>query len=212
MLLLTGPAGAGKSVLTRYLVESVLSGSQNETTDNSYLGVSFFCSYNEAVSTSVEVVLRSLLHQLIQLNPHSGTIARSRLQNRDSVGVTTTSFKIDDLWTVLTDVLSMNTMRRLFLTIDAIEELGFEAAISILDRLLKLVQFLNSGYPETRLRIFVSSRYSPAYASALPGLTILPMDKTLLRRDIEQYVRHQINDFAAKNSTFRVAVSTTAGT
>ncbi|RYP15106.1 hypothetical protein DL765_005929 [Monosporascus sp. GIB2] len=209
MLLLAGQAGTGKSVLTRYLAESIQSGGQSDGPGTGYLGVSFFCSYNETALNYEEAVLRSLLHQLIQLNVRSAALVRSRLEKRNSCGLSI-STRPDDLWASLTDVLSMSTMKRIFLVVDAIEELGAEIALSILSRLWKTTHFLNQTHPENRLRILVSSRRNPAYASALPNLTILSMKKAQIQRDIEEYLRHEVEEFATKNSAFRASVS--AGT
>ena len=206
MLLLTGQAGTGKSVLTRHLAESILSGGQSDGTGTSYLGVSFFCSYEEAALNNEVAVLRSLLHQLIQLNGHSAAIVRNRLEKGTPPGPVI-SLQAKDLWDSLIDVLSMNTMRRIFLTIDAIEELGVEVAVSILSGLWKTTQFLNQRQPESRLRIFVSSRHNPAYASALPNLTMLSMKKAQMQKDIEEYLRRAIEEHAAKNSAFRASIS-----
>ncbi|RYP80927.1 hypothetical protein DL769_002205 [Monosporascus sp. CRB-8-3] len=206
MLLLTGQAGTGKSVLTRYLAESIQSRGQSDGAGTGYLGVSFFCSYDEAALNDEEAVLRSLLHQLIQLNSHSASLVRSRLEKRNLARLRI-SMQTDDLWTSLTDVLSMSAMKRIFIVVDAIEELGAAVAMSILSGLWKTTTFLNQRYPENRLRIFVSSRWNPAYPSALPHLTILSMKKAQIQRDIEEYLRHEIEEFATENSAFRASAS-----
>ncbi|RYO83523.1 hypothetical protein DL763_007848 [Monosporascus cannonballus] len=191
------------------LLTGIQSGGQSDGARTGYLGVSFFCSYDKTAINYEEAVLRSLLHQLIQLNIRSAALVRSRLEKRNSSGLSI-STRTDDLWPSLTDVLSMSTMKRIFLVIDAIEELGAEIAISILSRLWKTTHFLNQTHPENRLRIFVSSCRNPAYASALPNLTILSMKKAQIQRDIEEFLRHEVEEFATKNSAFRASVS--AGT
>jgi ABC-type glutathione transport system ATPase component len=47
MLVFSGQAGAGKSVLTRFIAETILAGGGNERIQNTqgYIGVTFFCSY-----------------------------------------------------------------------------------------------------------------------------------------------------------------------
>ncbi|RYP93794.1 hypothetical protein DL770_000166 [Monosporascus sp. CRB-9-2] len=179
MLLLTGQAGTGKSVLSRYLAESIQSGGQSDGAGTGYLGISFFCS---------------------------AALVRSRLERRNTAELSI-STGADDLWASLTDVLSMSTMERIFLVVDAIEELGAEVAMSILSGLWKTTYFLNQRCPDNRLRIFVSSRRNPAYASALPNLTMLSMKKAQIQRDIEEYLRHEIEEFASTNSAFRASVS-----
>jgi hypothetical protein len=207
MLLLTGQAGTGKSVLTRHLVESILSGSQSEVAAGTrYLAVSFFCFYDQTVLSDEEAVLRALLHQLIQHNSQSANIVRSRLVKSTSPKLVI-SVKKEDLWASLVDVLSMDTMRRVFLVVDAIEELGLETAVSVLSGLWKTAQVLNNEQPESRLRIFVSSRHHSAYSSALPNLTVLPMSKAQIQRDIELYLRAAVDTFASENSAFGATAS-----
>lgn len=207
MLMLTGQPGTGKTVLTRCLLDSILSGGGGEQQSSAgYLGINFFCSYLESAINSEEAVLRSLLHQLVQLNPHCAQIIRNRLEVRTNTGLSI-SLKVHLLWSALSEVLSMHAMKRIFIIIDAIEELGTEIAVSILSGLWQIVQDLGQTYPESRLRVFVSSRHNPVYSSALPNLTILSMRNPQMQRDINAYLQAVVEDFAAENGAFDAVAS-----
>ncbi|OAQ75600.1 ankyrin repeats (3 copies) domain-containing protein [Purpureocillium lilacinum] len=207
MILLTGSAGTGKSVMTRYVTESILSGNQTEGTGMDYLGISFFCSYNEALVSDEVTVLRSLLHQLIQINGHCASIVRSYLEKRKYHGMEI-SFKAADLWASLFGVLSMTTMQRVYIAIDAIEELGPYVATSLLTGLWKTMSALQCDYPESRLRIFVSSRFKPPPdAPGLSSLTMLSMNMSHIQTDITLFLRDAVDDLAYRSAGFKAALS-----
>ncbi|KFY32742.1 hypothetical protein V495_08780 [Pseudogymnoascus sp. VKM F-4514 (FW-929)] len=207
VLMLAGQPGSGKSVLTRCLLESMISGggSKQHSTSN-YLGINFFCSYFESAINSEEVVLRSLLHQLIQLNSYCGQIIRNCLEKQTKTGPKL-SLERSGLRHALFEVLSMDAMKHVFIVIDAIEELGSEIAMSTLSGLCKVSQDLSERHPESRLKVFVSSRPNPAYLSAMPNLTILSMKNAQTRRDIEAYLEAVMEDFATENSDFDAVAS-----
>jgi hypothetical protein len=202
MLMLTGKAGTGKSVLTRYLTENFLSdGRSGEQSTEVSAGISFFCSSFEAALNSETTVLQSLLHQLILLDPQCAVIIQNRLQERTQTGLSI-SLKLSTMCTALLEVLSMHTMKSIFLTIDAIEELGAEVAVSILSNLWQIVQDLSLNCPESRLKIFISSRHIAAYTYSLPKLVRLPMKKSQMEKDIGAYLQAAIEDFAKENKAF----------
>jgi hypothetical protein len=178
MLLLSGGPGTGKSVMTRFLAEAVLSGSDQTGFAPGYQGVSFFCSYLDILQTGEETVLRSLLHQLLQLNPHAEALIRTRLQVRSSSGLSW-SLDRERLWDALLDVLAMDSMGRTLIAIDALEELGPAVAVSILDGMWKIMTYLAERRPSHRVRVFASSRHNPTYSSTVPSLSVLrvPLDK-----------------------------------
>lgn len=209
MLMLTGPPGTGKTVLTRCLLENILSGGGEQQSSSGYLAINFFCSYFESAISSEGAVLRSLLHQLIQLNPYCGQIIRNRLEKQTNFGIVT-SLEVSDLRHALLEALSMHTMKSVFIVIDAIEELGIEVAISTLTGLFQVAQDLSKTYPESRLKVFVSSRHNPAYLSAIPNLKVLTIKNPQMQRDIKAYLEAVIEDFATENSDFEgVASSST---
>jgi hypothetical protein len=202
ILWLSGPPGVGKSVLTRCLVEYVLAGSELASLTRAYVGVSFFCSYNEAAFNSEEAVLRSLLHQLVQIKPQCQSIVRNRLQIRTVRGQLEYRLERNYLWMAIEEVLALDTMRRCLIAVDAIEELPSDAAISILSGFYNVITRLNQRHPDHRLRVFVSSRHNSAYNNVLPSVFTIRTKSPLLSRMIETFVRDSIAEFARTNEAF----------
>jgi hypothetical protein len=198
MLVLLGEAGTGKSVLTRGIMERILSGSDK------YLGASFFCSHIDLAHNTEEAIVRSVLHQLVQLNPNCGKIVQNRLREKRDPPIV----DLTKLWNAMRETLSMMTMDNVFIALDAVDELGPDVAQSFLAKLYSLVQNLRRHHSRSKLKVFVTCR---PHLSLTTGadLTILSVDK----KDYEQ--RHDINIFlveavetlAAHNSTFRAATT-----
>lgn len=85
----------------------------------------------DTVLNTVDTVLRTLLHQLIQLNPRCGILVRNRVENR-KLGGTVFDLSTKKMWEALQQVLSMQTMSRVIIVIDAIEELSAAVAAAVL--------------------------------------------------------------------------------
>ncbi|RYP68053.1 hypothetical protein DL771_006894 [Monosporascus sp. 5C6A] len=205
MLLLSGPAGVGKSVLTRFLVEEIMAGSQNVPLTRGYVVASYFCSYNEATCISDTVILRSILHQLVQINPQSQNLVKNKLQNRTQYGLVYQLTR-DRLWAAIVDVLSLDTMRRVFIALDAIEELPLNSAVDILAGFWRVISRINRRQPNHRLRVFVSSRHNAAYLTVLKSTMVIRITGAEVKPSIEAYVRDSIAEFARTNESFGEAV------
>lgn len=203
MLLLTGPPGCGKSVLTRYVAD-YLPRVAPPSADNQYNVISYFCSYAEAASDTEAMLLRSLLHQLVRLKPESGSIVLNKLQktagNEQDLYLTAKM-----LWDALFEALAMLSTTHICLVLDAIEELGDFTAKSVLKNLSRLTKYLDAVQPRSRLKLFISSRRS--YSGTKVGCEILRMERHQMDADIKAYLDHAIQEFAERNSSFAESTS-----
>ncbi|KAF4981698.1 hypothetical protein FDECE_17641 [Fusarium decemcellulare] len=206
MLLLTGTAGSGKSVLTRCVAERIQSRDIDRASDSGYLAASHFCSYVEAALNSEQVVLRTLLHQLIQLNPRCGALVRNRLEVRRIEGLSL-DLTVEKLWKALREVLFMKTMSRVIIVIDAIEELGVTIAKAVLGGLWQIKCDLNRRQQENYLRVFVSSRPNINPSTRAPGLDVLHLGDVDMESDIKLYLQSSIDDFRARNASFNASIT-----
>jgi hypothetical protein len=208
MLLLTGSAGSGKSVLARCVAERIQSGGVDRASGSDYLAASYFCSYVEAALNSQEVVLRTLLHQLVQLNPRCGALVRNRLFKRMRTGEEVLNLEIRKMWETLQEVLSMQTMSRVIVVIDAIEELGVTVAKAILGGLWNIADYLRRTQQDNHLRVFVSSRPNLTPSSkGFSGLEILHLGDVDMKADIKLYLSSSINDLEAQNASFSASMT-----
>ncbi|KAH6627231.1 hypothetical protein B0J18DRAFT_163893 [Chaetomium sp. MPI-SDFR-AT-0129] len=204
ILLFSGGPGTGKSVMTRFLVETVLSGSDQSGFALGYQGISFFCSYLDVLQTGAETVLRSLLHQLLQVNPRAEALVKNRLQRRTPYGLSY-SFDKERLWGALREVLAMDTMGRTFIAIDALEELGPTVAVSILGGLWEIMTYLAKERPRHWVRVFASSRHNPTYASTVPSLSVLRVPLQKVSQGIKIYLQDNVDRLAATNTGFNAS-------
>lgn len=208
MLLLTGSAGSGKSVLARCVAERIQSGGVDRASGSDYLTASYFCSYVEAALNSEEVVLRTLLHQLIQLNPRCGALVRNRLLKRMRTGEEIMDLDIRKMWETLREVLSMQTMSHVIVVIDAIEELGVTVARAILGGLWNIADYLRRTQQDNHLRVFVSSRPNLTPSSkGISGLEILHLGDVDMKADIKIYLSSSIDDLEAQNASFSASMT-----
>ncbi|CAJ0545078.1 Ff.00g085510.m01.CDS01 [Fusarium sp. VM40] len=208
MLLLTGNAGSGKSVLARCVAERIQSGGVDRASGSDYLTASYFCSYVEAALNSQEVVLRTLLHQLIQLNPRCGALVRNRLLKRMRTGEEILDLDVRKMWETLREVLSMQTMSHVIVVIDAIEELGVTVAKAILGGLWNIADYLRRTQQDNHLRVFVSSRPNLTPSSkGISGLEILHLGDVDMKADIKLYLSSSINDLEAQNASFSASIT-----
>ncbi|KAM7184442.1 hypothetical protein V8F20_012226 [Naviculisporaceae sp. PSN 640] len=204
ILMLTGGPGTGKSVLTRFILESVLSGAQESQLATSYQGVGFFCSYlnSEHLQYAQSTVLRSLLHQFIQLSPRCEVIVKNRLLVRRA-GVLSYDMAANNLWTALQEVLALDIMRFTFIAIDALEELGTDAAVWLVSGLYNIVSTLNRSSSGTHcIKILISSRHDPTLMSAIPSLTFLKIPQHQVTNGIKIYLQDNVENLAATAAGF----------
>ncbi|KAG4277747.1 hypothetical protein FPRO04_06990 [Fusarium proliferatum] len=205
ILLLTGRPGSGKSVLTRCVAENIQSYGLDRDSESGYLVVSHFCSYMDTALNSEDTVLRTLLHQLVQLNPRCGMLVRNRVETRTKEGVVL-DLSTKNMWKALEQVLSMQTMNRVIIVIDAIEELGTAVATAVLVGLWEIAD--NLSEQNMHPRVFISSRPSPSLTDGgLTGLEILNLGDIDMRMDIEKYLTSSVDDFRTENESFNASIT-----
>lgn len=210
ILWLSGPPGFGKSVLTRCLVEAVLAGDRLVPLDPGYLVISFFCSYHDAAFSSEEIVLRSLLHQLLQINPNCQSIINNRLEIRTRNGLTY-ELSRELLWIALGEVLALDSMRQCLVVLDAIEELPTATTKNILTGLYNILTRFNIEHRDHRIRMFISSRVKAVYNTILDSpssVFSIRLQSPLLKPSIEIFVRETIDKFASKDRDFNASAGT----
>lgn len=203
ILLLTGPPGCGKSVMTRYIAD-YLPRVDRARSDTRYTVISYFCSYAEAASDAEAMMLRSLLYQILQSKPESGSIIWNRLASGTGHKAKVT-LAIEKLWEALLEALSMHSTAHVCLVLDAIEELGHDTAKSVLGNLSRITKYLQCEQPNSRLKMFISSRRT--YSGARMNYELLCMERGDMHSAIKTYLDQVIEDFARQDSSFEQSTS-----
>ncbi|KLU90849.1 hypothetical protein MAPG_09374 [Magnaporthiopsis poae ATCC 64411] len=155
------------------------------------------------------VVLRSFLLELVRINPASGVLVRNRLEHRNKFGKIDIILDVELLWGALIDVLSMHTMRHIFLVIDAVEELGPIAAESVVCGLWNAVEAIQQARSGSRFRVFVSTRrIVPSYTALTHlGLQVLQPSEWTMQEEIRIYLEGGIDDLVEERGSFRQTLS-----
>ncbi|TQV91653.1 ankyrin repeat protein [Cordyceps javanica] len=203
MLLLTGTPGCGKSVTTRYIADHLTS-VDHARASTSYVVISYFCSYVEAASDAEVMMLRSLLYQLVQHKPESGNIIWNHLATNPGQS-TKLTLELGNLWGALIDVLSMHSTTHVCLVLDAVEELGNDIAKSVLKKLDRMTVWLGDKQPNSRLKLFISSRRS--FSESNINCELLRMRAHDTNSDIKAYLDQVIEEFAQENVSFNSSTS-----
>jgi ankyrin repeat domain-containing protein 50 len=212
MLLLTGPAGAGKSVLARALVEQTLSRSARIDELGSSAVAHFFCVQQASDNISVETILRSILHQLLQAKPRIFAVLEAELRPinmpKDALWRPSDKYHFDPgvLWSALETTLQLKFMSKTLIAVDAVEELAREIAIPLLSGLYRIVTSLALAHPRHQIKVFVSSRRIPEFRDVLPGVFFLQMPSNQLQLSIHKYVSDSVSQFADQNRYFKRSV------
>ena len=183
-----------------------------EDSSSTNLCASFFCSWNDQAIATEEAILRSLLHQLLQLNPSAQLLVRNCLLKR-------TTFRevydmdTDRLWKALWDVVSMDSMRHAIICIDAIEELDPMVCDKLISGLHSLVKRFNEGNKRSqrKLRVLLSSRPNSNYAARYRYLRVFQIPKNQIESDIRAYLNHRVSNLAFINDQFDAAISEGGG-
>ncbi|RGP71285.1 ankyrin repeats 3 copies domain-containing [Fusarium sporotrichioides] len=111
-----------------------------------------------------------------------------------------------NMWEALRQVLSMQTMSRVIIVIDAIEELGTAVAAAILAGLSEIAN--NPHRQNIHLKAFISSRPSTGLRRiGLKGLEVLHLGDVDMKSDIEKYLQASIVNLRTENESFDASVT-----
>jgi hypothetical protein len=140
------------------------------------------------------------------MNPQAFSLVTNKLEERTPAGLI---IRLDQerLWKCIQEVMCMNSIKKLFIVIDAIEELGFGAALSVITNFWTTIAILNEQYPEHRIKILMSSRNNPDYQRSLPSMVFLRLPKLETKRSIRVYLDDSIRAFAYENPEFEDATT-----
>jgi hypothetical protein len=171
------------------------------------LTISYFCSYHEQESNSTQTVLRSLLHQLLQLHPRGQNVVLNILLERQRRGFQF-SFEVELLWRAIREVLCMDGLEEVFVIVDAIEELGHQGAQALLSGFTNMVEMLNRhvGRERRRTKFFFSSRPNANHKRNYPDMHILNIQRSDVERSIRKYIQDSVDQFALDESYFSAKV------
>lgn len=175
-LWLSGPAGSGKTVLTSFVIKHL----QIHASLPGEIAY-FYCNANTSQSLSTGTVLASLLSQLCGSELPSSVVKEYR-QSTEITGASR-PLTIEKLIFMLADVIK--SQGNATIVIDGIDEASDPKALC--ETLYSL-----TNMPESRLRLFLSSRPNFEIEAALLDIPKLSASNHALKQDIEIYVNHRL--------------------
>ncbi|PVH68096.1 hypothetical protein DL98DRAFT_662333 [Cadophora sp. DSE1049] len=196
MCWLHGFPGRGKSVIAKYVIESLQQGNSDflrkPLARNPFVAY-FICYDQDEARKSPRNVLRSIIYQLLAEKPGFAQALNKKYP-------VITSFHTDSvefLWDILGLVVSSMRSQPLIIVIDAFDELTKDLWISFLEGIMK---FLVSH--AAQVKIFVTSRTEPVIENYFSSFDIsdIVIDDESNREDVAAYLSETVHRYAVENS------------
>lgn len=193
VLLCLGRPGSGKTVVSSMVVDTLFERHGNDLN----IGIAFIYPVFDQENQYPEQLLRSMLLQLGQRSP-SVPSALVDLYHRAEDDASPPS--IQDLLGVMSDVIS--NLSKVYLVIDALDELSTSHRRKLLPGLLKLRESL-------QVSLFVTSRSHPDVIQRFSSFPTIEMDVTDAELDLHAYISQRIGtlpEFVLKDFTLRTQI------
>ncbi|KAJ5933745.1 hypothetical protein N7454_006074 [Penicillium verhagenii] len=196
-----GHPGTGKSVLAKYVFQVLTDGQRrrdssrrSDDTDPASLACYFFCFEDDDRAKSPRHLVASIIHQLLRQDP---SLAKELEDTYPNITPRETE-SLWALWDILSLILKALGPRRLFIVIDALDEMDKTLRKAFLQRLRQVV------HPDMHnVRIFVTSRRETDLERIFVtwDITSLGMaDSRQNHNDLSSFLKDTIRDYAKENS------------
>ena len=200
LLWLRGYAGVGKSVITKYLITSVIGSNyvrsmknaipkKIEVSHHKHFLVYFFCNEGNHALRSEQNILRSVLHQFLLGAPVEVAQALQIFKSVTSdFGDYKFLYSTSALWDAIKAVLVAISWKVTYLVFDALDEMPPEDLRSFASGLRDLIDTVSSHIMPRSLKILITSRPTSCIEQAMSPASISIKS--------ERDVRHLIEDRA----------------
>ena len=200
MLWLRGYPGVGKTVLTRYLIESVIPSRRvlpNTTINAAISGETegdiltyFFCN-DKDMGRKLEInILKAILHQLLTLAPSLIRALNPRIDLMGGWDAFTN--QTEGYWGALEDAILAAKNKSIYIVLDALDEMDYGHLASFTAAIGKLAETVGPHIAPRQLKVLVTSRPEPEIEQNLCCASIAVRSE----RDVRCYVKHLVEKFA----------------
>ncbi|KIW20491.1 hypothetical protein PV08_01066 [Exophiala spinifera] len=202
-LWLRGYAGAGKSVMTKYIIAKVLralyiwsqkpplTDSEHHKSHGDFLAY-FFCSERNRHLQSERNILRSLLHQMLLAAPFEVNKALQAFR-RPSAEYTFIA-RSATLWDAVKTAMIATSWQTIYLVFDGLDEMASENLGSFVKGLKHLIDSVAPRIKPRRIKLLLTSRPM----SSLEALLDCPSISVRSERDVKFYVQGRTNELARR--------------
>ncbi|KAF5666756.1 vegetative incompatibility het-e-1 [Fusarium heterosporum] len=189
ILWISGNYGRGKSTMAVYLAEKLTSKFTNDAANTCAY---FFCDSKDSKRNTVQGILRGLLSQLFQNNPH---LLNDRIRRRHVYRGARVFEKPEALWNLLVEV-AYRSDRRIFCIIDGLDECDAHSRTVLLEL---IEQTFHGSRPSAKLNLLVLSRPSPKIYEYLGEFVHRDLDSfPQSKNDVEIFIDQRVQHIALK--------------
>ncbi|KAF1737862.1 Vegetative incompatibility protein HET-E-1 [Beauveria bassiana] len=194
LLRISGGPGKGKTMLAIYITEVLQP--LIDAGDNVLLY--YFCSNRDKNRNTALTILRGILHQWIDLQPHLAKEVKSSFEGAETTKHTVSSFVA--LWRVFLILLQQTTSSQVVCVLDGLDECERESLRQLLDAVGSCLVESGEG-AKPRLKLIILSRPQPAVLKNKLGRyqqIELDASDTETTHDVERYIFAKVAELASE--------------
>jgi nucleoside phosphorylase len=194
LLWISGGPGKGKTMLAIYITEVLQP--LVDAGDNVLLY--YFCSNRDKNRNTALTILRGILHQWIDLQPHLAKEVKNSFEGAETTKYTISSFVA--LWRGFLALLQQTTSSQVVCVLDGLDECEKESLRQLLDA---VTSYLSKSGEEAkpRLKLITLSRPQPAVLESKLGRypqIQLDASNTETTHDVERYIFAKVAELASE--------------
>src|SRR2546423_5189189 len=189
MILVTGPPGAGKTVLSASIIDSIR---KFILVDPQYICAFFYCDKKIEHNQSIRTVLVSLMSQTLAQLENIPAFINTAYENAIRFGRSRIS-AADRPLTLLKELIS--SIKRVYIIIDGLDE--FEDPTKVIEAAEELIECLQN------VQIILLSRDDPQRMKRLGRYTRIPMTPADTSNDIARFISRAIGDLWLPDENLR---------
>jgi ankyrin repeat protein len=200
ILWLRGTPGVGKTILMKYLISTVIpsrrilshagpSSNSGEVQDD--VLAYFFCNEQDAGRQSMFSLLKTVMHQLLQLEPD---LTHALIAKRISTTMGPTYDFLENpnlLWVALQDLIIASKMKTIYFVFDALDEMDPGHLEKLTENLRALIDTVTLHIQPRRLQILIASRPSAVIDEQLDCPSIAVRSE----RDVKHFIQKNVQQF-----------------
>ncbi|KAI6084967.1 hypothetical protein F4821DRAFT_241966 [Hypoxylon rubiginosum] len=194
LLWISGGPGKGKTMLAIYITEVLQP--LVDASDNVLLY--YFCSNRDKNRNTALTILRGILHQWIDLQPHLAKEVKNSFEGAETTKYTISSFVA--LWRVFLTLLQLTTSSQVVVVLDGLDECEMESLRQLLDAVGSYLSKAGEG-AKPRLKLIILSRPQPAVLESKLGRyqqIQLDASDTETTHDVDRYIFAKVAELASE--------------
>ncbi|KAK5998063.1 hypothetical protein PT974_00434 [Cladobotryum mycophilum] len=187
-LWLQGKIGAGKSFLTSKVIDRYwldLKVAQKETVKHDEGFAYFYCTRSDPVRRDPKCIFQSYIRQLAQVPHHPTMMHKNTYDMYCKAEKELRNFSLNECKEILSELV--NSYPRTVLILDALDECGLEARVTLADTLRSLVEEAKRS-----VKVFIASRKEADIEESLNSQNLVEIDAIDNKDDIRRYIEEEM--------------------